>query len=240
MLTRASFKTIPRTAASLAILSTAFAQERPFATTVPAFLKVEWVRPDSQADTKVRYGVVQENIVDPNVEMKFYGPEAKKVLTNGTPGSASTPYGIWTGEAQGPFAITFKLKNNYVDMTGLSTIRWFTRTSGFHVVRPVVKLANGTLLVGDLAIASVPQLTLSEFSLGNVRWIKLDPDRVVTVNSGPPANPNQEIWVPNPDLTKVEEIGFADLMPGSGHGTGGWIQLGTIEVYGKAVPAERR
>ena len=25
-------------------------------------------------------------------------------------------------------------------------------------------------------------------------------------------------------------------MPGSGHGTGGWIQLGTIEVYGKAVP----
>ena len=158
-------------AASLAILSTAFAQERPFATTVPVFLKVEWVRPDSQADTKVRYGEVQENIVDPNVEMKFYGPEARKVLTNGTPGSASAPYGIWTGEAQGPFAITFKLKNNYVDMTGLSTIRWFTRTSGFHVVRPVVKLANGTLLVGDLAIASVPQLTLSEFSLGNVRWI---------------------------------------------------------------------
>ena len=93
------------------------------------------------------------------------------------------------------------------------------------------------LLVGDLAIASVPQLTLSEFSLENVRWIKLDPERVVTVNSGPAAaNPNQEIRAPNPDLTKVEEIGFTDLMPGSGHGTGGWIQLGTIEVYGKAVP----
>src|SRR2546426_797275 len=104
-------------------------------------------------------------------------------------------------------------------------------------VRPVVKLANGTMLVGDLAFSSVPKLSLSEFSLTNIRWIKLDPDRVVTVNSGPAAaNPNNEIWVPNPDLSKVEEIGFADLMPGSGHGTGGYIQLGMIEVYGKTVP----
>ena len=49
------------------------------------------------------------------------------------------------------------------------------------------------------------------------------------------ANPNNEIWVPNPDLSKVEEIGFADLMPASGHGTGGYIQLGKIEVYDKTL-----
>ena len=68
------------------------------------------------------------------------------------------------------------------------------------------------------------------------RGIKLDPDRVVTVNMGAAtANPNNEIWVPNPDLSKVEEIGFADLMPGSGHGTGGYIQLGRIEVFGKTI-----
>ena len=49
--------------------------------------------------------------------------------------------------------------------------------------------------------------------------------RVVTVNGGRgagPANPNNEIWVNNPDLTKRRrDRGFADLMPGSGHGTGG-------------------
>ena len=62
--------------------------------------------------------------------------------------------------------------------------------------------------------------------------------RVVTVNAGRgggPANPNNEIWVTNPDLTKVDEVGFADLMPGSGHGTGGYIHLSTIEVFGKPV-----
>jgi hypothetical protein len=204
----------------------------------PLAFKVDWVRPHSQDDTSVRYTPVQENIADPNVVMTSYGKAAKQILTTGVPGSDVTPYGVWTGTAEaGPFAVTFKLKDHYVDMTGLANIRWYTKTSGFHVVRPVVRLANGLLMVGDLAISSVPKLNLSEFSLTNIRWIKLDPDRVVTVNMGAAtANPNNEIWVPNPDLSKVEEIGFADLMPGSGHGTGGYIQLGKIEVYGKTIP----
>ena len=216
----------------------AFAQEARPALTAPLAFKVEWVRPHSQDDTSVRYTPVQENIADPNVVMTFYGKAAKQILTTGAPGSDVTPYGVWTGTAEaGPFAVTFKLKDHYVDMSGLGNIRWYTKTSGFHVVRPVVKLANGLLMVGDLAFSSVPKLTLSEFSLTNVRWIKLDPDRVVTVNMGAAtANPNNEIWVRNPDLSKVEEIGFADLMPGSGHGTGGYIQLGKIEVYGKPIP----
>ncbi len=252
MLRCVSVKTTAGFLAILGMMCSAFAQQaprgegapagggeaRPRVTVAPLFLKVEWVRPPSQNDTKVRYAPVQENVNDPNVEIKYYGAAAKQILTTGVPGSDITPYGVWTGTAEGPFAITFKLKNNnHVDLTGLANIRWFTKTSGFHVVRPVVKLANGTLLVGDLAFSSVPKLTLSEFSLADVRWIKLDPDRVVTVNSGPAAaNPNNEIWVVNPDLSKVEEVGFADLMPGSGHGTGGYIQLSTIEVYGKSVP----
>jgi hypothetical protein len=235
----ASVKTIVGTLALFLMTCSAFAQEgRAPVTAAPLAFKVDWVRPKSQEDTKVRYTPVQENIADPNVEIKYYGAGAKQILTTGAPNSDVTPYGVWTGTAESPFAITFRLKNSYVDLTGLANIKWFTKTSGFHVVRPVVKLANGTLLVGDLAFASVPKLTLSEFSFTNIRWIKLDPERVVTVNSGPAAaNPNNEIWAPNVDLSKVEEIGFADLMPGSGHGTGGYIQLGKIEVYGKTVPA---
>jgi hypothetical protein len=36
-------------------------------------------------------------------------------------------------------------------------------------------------------------------------------------------------------LSKVDEIGFADLLPGSGHGWGGFVNVGRIEVYGRAV-----
>jgi len=223
--------------AVLGMTCQAFAQEAPpRATVAPLFFKVDWVRPANQSDTKVRYMPVQENIADPNVEIKYYGA-AKQILTTGAPGSDLTPSGVWSGTAQGPFAMTFRQKDNYVDLTGLASIRWFTKTSGFHVVRPVVKLANGTLLVGDAEFSSITKLTVNEFSVASVRWIKLDPEKIITLNSGrAAANPSGEIWVPSPDLSKVDEVGFVDLMPGSGHGTGGWIQLGGIEVFGKPVP----
>ena len=31
----------------------------------------------------------------------------------------------------------------------------------------------------------------------------------------------QGTWVEDPDLSRVDEFGFADLLPGSGHGWGG-------------------
>src|SRR2546427_261226 len=39
----------------------------------------------------------------------------------------------------------------------------------------------------------------------------------------------------NVDLSKVDEVGFADLIPGSGHGDGGYVDVGWVEVYGKPV-----
>ena len=41
-------------------------------------------------------------------------------------------------------------------------------------------------------------------------------------------------WV-QPDLSRVDEVGFADLMRGSGHGWGGFVNVGKIEVYGRPV-----
>ena len=206
------------------------AAEGPRASSAGPVFKVEWVRPSSQT---AQVPVVQENIADPNLELKEYGAAAKQFLTSGTPGSESTPFTAWSGACEGPFAVTFRQKNNYIDMTGLGRIRWTIKTSGFHEVRPVVKLADGTLLVGDHTDASVAMFSVREFPLADVRWMKLDPTRVVTLGVNGPAN---QIWVNNPDLSKVDEVGFVDLMPGSWHGVGGYIHLGTIEVYGKAVP----
>lgn len=66
-----------------------------------------------------------------------------------------------------------------------------------------------------------------EISLADLRWRKMDPKKVIEDREGK--------WIDHPDLSKVDGIGFTDLMAGSGHGPGGWSDVGKIEVYGQAV-----
>jgi hypothetical protein len=68
----------------------------------------------------------------------------------------------------------------------------------------------------------------SEIQLVDVRWRRLDIENVIEGRDG--------YWVDYPDLSKVEEIGFTDLMRGAGHGSGGGSRVDWIEVYGKSVP----
>ena len=193
-------------------------------------MKVEWVRPEGQTG---QVPIVQGNVADPNLELKKYGKAAAQLLTS----NQANPFGTWSGECEGPFAIAFRQKNNYVDLTGASRIHFAARTSGFNAVQPVIKLADGTMLVGEYQGVSIPIVAEFDFGLSGMRWIKLDPDRVVTLNAGAKSGGGaNEIWYQNPDLSKVDEVGFADLMPSSGHGNGGFINVAQFDVYGKLVP----
>lgn len=148
-------------------------------------------------------------------------------------GEPSDPPNLWTGVC-GPVAVTLRDPNRYVDLSGLARMRWVTRVSGFHVIHPVLRLADGTFLVGDHATgadrpgagagASTDFLE-SELSFATVRWLRLDANRLVTSGT----------WMEDPDLSRVDEVGFADLLPGSGHGWGGFVNVGRIEVYGRPV-----
>ena len=92
-------------------------------------------------------------------------------------------------------------------------------------MRPLIKLADGTMLVGDHTDGTVSDYHVYEFSIGDVHWIKIDPNKVWTRGN----------LLENVDLSKVDEVGFADLIPGSGHGDGGYVDVGWVEVYGKPV-----
>lgn len=166
-------------------------------------------------------------LTNPDLTLQLYGTGAHDIQVtshNGIPD-------LWNGFTKSPVALTLKLKDSYMDLTGLTRMRWRTRTENLHVLHPVVKLADGTLLVGSQTFES-PQrrmigsqgftgnFVISEVTFDDQRWFKLDPETVVV-----------GFEVNDPDLSRVDEIGYVDLMPGGGHGTAGCTNVSWIEVY---------
>ena len=197
------------------------AAARPGPARRPALLfKEDW----KQNEKSDEHAAAQESVGNPNLELKLYGQNHEVELT-GKAGDENNPIHVWTGLCTTPCAVALRDKTNMADLTGLARIKWNTKMSGFHQVRPIVKLADGTWLIGDHTSGTTTDWITDEFNLADVKWLKLDIARVVTTGN----------VLPNVDLSKVDEIGFADLMPGSGHGAGGWADVGKIEVYAKAV-----
>jgi hypothetical protein len=231
---------------------------------IPLFFREEWRQTgpfDASSGFRPQHPVTAKAVTNPNLELRVYDPASGRIAEfakNPPPNSSAVdwrgpscvlmsgysqsprpervpageptdPPNLWTGVCSTPIAVTLRDRARYVDLTGNARIRWVTRVSGFHVVRPVVKLADGTWLAGDYsegAASSNSTLFLeSEVAIASLRWVPLDITRVVTRGT----------WIVKPDLSKVDEVGFVDLIPGSGHGWGGFVNVGKIEVYGRPV-----
>ena len=201
----------------------------------PLFLREDWkhVPPGTP-----EHPVVQASIATPDIELKLYG-ETKQGINPDTgiweiqrASPKDDPTFIYTGPCMTPCALALRNSKNYVDLTGLAKIRWRTKQTGFHYLRPILKLADGTWLVGDYAEPPSTDWRETEYAFTDIRWHYLNVDKVVTTRTSD--------WVLNPDLSKVDEVGFTDLMPGAaadrGHGTSGASRVDWIEVYGNPVP----
>lgn len=193
----------------------------------PVFLSEDWKALPGPPDDHGAWPASQAAVASPNLDLKLHGPAGKDIVLVAVRGSADLyPLNLWTGSTTAPSAATLRDRNRFVDLSNpLAKIRWVVRTSGFHQIRPVVKLADGTWLIGDHTTGPAADFNEADVSIADMQWLKFDADRVVTVGT----------WVEHPNLTKVDEVGFADLMPGSGHGPGGYVNVGRIEVYGDAV-----
>lgn len=184
--------------------------------------KEEWKQNDGGKEGPVN---IATSVGNPDLELRMYGPgPALNIL--GKNGDDGNPAHVFSGEAKGPMAFAFRSKKGMADLTGLSRIRVNTKMSGLHKVYPIVKLASGDWYMADRAAgASIKDWAVEDIPLSDARWYKLDIANVVTKG-----NPVDKI-----DLSKIDEIGFADLIPASGHGPGGWFDVGQIEVYGKSA-----
>lgn len=190
-----------------------------------------------------QFQFTQDTIADPDLELKLYGPGGKPGVGNQSglllsneadPSDPGTILSIfWSGVSQGPWAVMLRDKNIYLDLRNTARIRWRIRPRSFHQLRPMIKLADGTLLVGDYTEPNSTYFAIMEvYFLDIPRWRIVDPKTMAEsrLKEGEP------LWHSDVDLSKVDEIGFTDLMGGAGHGAfGGNVAVDWMEVYGNPV-----
>ena len=188
----------------------------------PLLFSEPWrLPPHTGEETDENMRLTPAVVTNPQLEMKLYGPNVAVVRA----AVHEERVDLWNGMTASPVAITLRHRRNYVDLTDPARLRWILRTNAIHFLHPVVRLADGRLLVGDRAITTYGEFLTVEVAFTNMRWYTLDPAKVVVLT---------EVF--NPNLRMVDEVGLAMLAPGGGHGIAGSANLSAVELFAHAVP----
>lgn len=166
--------------------------------------------------------VTQGHVSNPDLLLKLYGPGCDSIKKSHHEAPADDPYYIWSGLCTGNWAVTLKHDKFYADMTGYSKVLWRSKQAGLRCLHLLVKLADGTWLVSTQGDCLSKDWKITEFNIQDLSWYSLNINKIIEIKP-----------VASPDLSKVEEIGFTDLMPGGG--SDACSRLDWIEVYGKQV-----
>jgi hypothetical protein len=153
---------------------------------------------------------------------------AKDVIYDRHVGPRDDPGYIWLGAcAAGPCAITLKDKTDYLDLSNpMAKVVWRTKQTGFRLLRLVLKLADGSFLISDRYAGPAEDWNVQEILIRDVRWriLKIQDPRMY-----------EDALVEKPDLTRIDEIGFTDLMLGGPGFTSGASRVDWIEVQANRV-----
>ena len=190
----------------------AVAEERP-----GLFVREDW------KETPAALPITAAHVANPDLVLSLHGPGKAGIKKSHHDKPADDPYYVWSGQAEGNWAVSLRHKRSQVDLRGLAKIRWRSKQAGFRYLRIIIKLADGTWLVSDAADPASADWRVREFNVSDIRWRELNIETVVEAD-----------WVDKPDLSRVEEIGFTDLMRGGQ--SRACSRLDWIEVYGRPVP----
>jgi hypothetical protein len=181
------------------------------------FFREDWK--ETPAETPVN----QLHVNNPNLILGLYGPGRDSIKKSHHDTPVDDPYYIWSGLCVGNWAVTLKDRERLVDLTRHSKIKWRTKQFGFRELHIILKLDDGSWLVSKESDPPSADWRIREFNLMDLHWYRLD---IQTIT--------EQDRVTEPDLSRVEEVGFTDLMPGGL--SAACSRLDWIEVYGYIVP----
>jgi hypothetical protein len=125
------------------------------------------------------------------------------------------------------------------DLTRDGRVRFKTRNSGYRFVHVVIRTSDGDYYVSEQGAGESTAWIETDFILSNLTWRNLlMTDTPTNASNRRSPDPTRIPIVPTsratPDLMRVAEIGFSDLM------SGGWIpatsRVQAFEVWGKSTP----
>jgi len=198
--------------ASVSVFPSLFSQYRP-----GLFFREDW------KEIPAATPVTQKHVVNGDLILGLYGPGSDSLKKSHHDTPADDPYYIWSGLCLGNWAVTLKHSKSFVDLTGYAKIMWRSKQVGLRCLHLVLKLADGTWLVSNQGDCISKDWRITEFNLMDLNWYTLNIKSVIEIKP-----------VKDPDLSKVDEIGFTDLMTGGG--SDACSRLDWIEVYGKPIP----
>lgn len=179
--------------ASLGLMD-AWAQE------TPRFFREDW------AESPPSLPITQTHVADSELTLHLYGPGGDLVKKSHHEEPPLDPYYVWSGRCDGTWALTLSREGAAVDLAGPNAeIQWRSRPSGLRAIRVVLKQSDGTWLVSEQADTLRGAWHTKTFPVSRLRWHQLDIDRIT-----------EGVRVEDPDLGRVTEVGFTDLMRGGG------------------------
>jgi hypothetical protein len=156
-------------------------------------------------ETPPQIPITQDHIVNSNLLISLYGEGADLIKKSNHDKPYDDPFYVWSGLCEDNWAVTLKHKSKNVDLSKQAKIRWRSKQSGFRELHIILKLSDGTWLISDATDGLSKDWRIKEFNIADIRWMSLDIETMTEKN-----------WIEDPDLTKVEEIGWTDLMIGGG------------------------
>ena len=176
--------------------------------------------------------IKQENLSNEKLRLHLYGD-----LVGIRKTAHTTEDYTYTGETRNNWMITVSDPTSYFDLRLPGKVMLRTRNTGFRQTHIAIRTADGKYYVSEEGSGESNAWMNRDYILSDLHWRNLtmedtpsgagprkpEADRAVIVAAG----------VATPDLSKIDEIGFTDLMPG------GFIpsttRVNSWAVYGKKV-----
>ena len=163
----------------------------------------------------------QEHVTYKGLILNLYGTGRDSLKKSHHDHPSDDPYYLWSGLCKGNWAVTLRHKDLLLDLSEYAKIKWRTKQSGFRNLHLILKLADGTWLVSNQYDDHSKDWRIHEFNIMDIQWYSFNIEYIY-----------EGKLIGNPDLSKIDEIGFTDLMPGGM--SDACSRVDWIEVYGKS------